>query len=291
VASNEEKSFVLDQYLKRAIENNVPDVEKISGEEVKKLEPNVSAHSALLVPTSGIFDPTALVQKVSALAINNGVQFITETKVVGLKPVNGGIELRIRYRDGKEDATLAKYVINAAGINAVLMARMVDPDIPVNEASIRGDSLKFYRTRRPELHLRGMNIYPTPIVINSPTGRHHTVGVHLTPTLDTVGSKTIVGNTVTVGPKLVQIHNFEDHKTPVPPPEAFLEETAFFPALSPQDLQFHQSGIQARLKDYPDFYIKRDRVCEQVIHLLGIDSPGLTSAPAIAQYVRNMIEK
>ena len=45
------------------------------------------------------------------------------------------------------------------------------------------------------------------------------------------------------------------------------------------------SGVQAGLDGYPDFYIDRDNNCSNVIHLIGIDSPGFTSAPAIAHYV------
>ncbi len=65
---------------------------------------------------------------------------------------------------------------------------------------------------------------------------------------------------------------------------------AFFPDLTASDLEFHQSGIQARLDGYHDFYIKPDRTSKQVIHLLGIDSPGLTAAPAIAKYVARLLK-
>jgi glycerol-3-phosphate dehydrogenase len=76
----------------------------------------------------------------------------------------------------------------------------------------------------------------------------------------------------------------------VPPPEAFLEKMAFFPDLTAVDLEYHQGGIQARLDGHHDFYIKPDRNSERVIHLLGIDSPGLTAAPAIGKYVANLLK-
>jgi glycerol-3-phosphate dehydrogenase len=60
--------------------------------------------------------------------------------------------------------------------------------------------------------------------------------------------------------------------------------------LTPNDLEYHQGGIQARLDGYHDFYIKPDRHTPHVIHLLGIDSPGLTAAPAIAKYVAGLLE-
>jgi L-2-hydroxyglutarate oxidase LhgO len=290
VAMDADQSRRLDKHLQLAKANRVPDVRKIGSDEIKRLEPNVRAHSALLVPTSGIIDPTALLHQVYASASNRGVNFMPETQVVDLELSNGPTMVSIRYRDGNEDRIRADIVINAAGVHAVDIARMIDPQIPIKPALIRGDSFKFYRNRRPELFLRGMNVYPTPIVVDSPTGRHLTVGVHLTPTFDMIDGEMIIGDTVTVGPKLLPVTHFEDYNsTPVPAPEVFLEDMDFFPELTAADLEYHQGGIQARLDGYHDFYIKPDRNTNRVIHLLGIDSPGLTAAPAIAKYVAEML--
>jgi L-2-hydroxyglutarate oxidase LhgO len=291
VANNEAESRILEKYLLQAEANGVLGVRKISADEVRKLEPNVFAHSALLIPTSGIVDPTALLRQVYASASNRGAIFMSETEVVDLEVSDIDVIIHIRYRDGQQDRIRANTVINAAGVHAVDIARMVDPQIPIKPALIRGDSYKFYRNRRPQLYLREMNVYPTPIVVDSPTGRHLTVGVHLTPTFDMIGGKISIGDTVTIGPKLIPVAHFEDYNsTPVPPPEPFLENMAFFPDLTAADLEFHQSGIQARLDGYHDFYIKSDRNTERIIHLLGIDSPGLTAAPAIAKYVGSLLK-
>ena len=289
VANDETESRKLDHYLQQAKLNRVPDVRKIGAAEIRQLEPNVKAHSALQVPTSGIVDPTALLHQVYASASNRGAQFMPETEIIDLELSNGDVLVHMRYRDGQTDRIQARTVINAAGIRAVDVARMLDPQIPIKAALIRGDSYKFYRSRRPQLLVKGMNVYPTPIIIDSPTGRHHTVGVHLTPTFDKRGGEFIIGDTVTVGPKLLPVADFDDYSTPPPPPEAFLENMAFFPDLKATDLEYHQGGIQARLDGYHDFYIKPDRHAPQVIHLLGIDSPGLTAAPAIAKFVAKLI--
>lgn len=290
VAMDEAESRTLDRYLQLAQANRVPDVRKIDSREVQRLEPNVRAHSALRVPTSGIIYPSALLQQVYASASNRGVNFMSETRVVGLELSNHQILVSIRYRDGKEDQFGAKTVINSAGVHAVDIARMTDPQIPIKPAFIRGDSFKFYRTRRSELFLGGMNVYPTPIIVDTPTGQHHTLGVHLTPTFDMHAGEMIVGDTVTVGPKLIAVSDIEDYnRTPVPPPEVFLKDMGYFPGLTIADLEFHQSGIQARLDGHHDFYIEPDRNTDRLIHLLGIDSPGLTAAPAIAKHVAGML--
>ena len=289
LAANEQDVAMLDFYLNRSRENDVPGIRIISGDEAREMEPNVRARSALLIPTAGIVELTSLVHQMHALADNQGAQFMPETEVVGLTPLRDGIEVRIRYRDGNEDTVAAKQVINAAGVNAVNVADMIDPAFPIRSALVRGDSLKFYRTRRPELYVRGMNIYPTPIVVETPTGRQYTVGVHLTPTFDRRGEEYVIGDTVTLGPKLVPVHHVDDYQTPVPSPEEFLDRLDFFPGLAPEDLEPHQSGVMARLNGYPDFYIQRDRVSPRVIHLVGVDSPGFTSAPAIAAHVAEMV--
>jgi L-2-hydroxyglutarate oxidase LhgO len=291
VANEEAESRILDRYLRQAITNGVPGVQIIGADEIRQLEPNVRAYSALLAPTSGIVDPTALLRQVYASASNRGANFMSETEVVDLKLSNEAVIVDIRYRDGRTDRIRANSVINAAGVHAVNIARMVDPKIPIKAALIRGDSYKFYRNRRAELFLRTMNVYPTPIVVDSPTGRHLTVGVHLTPTFDMIGGEISIGDTVIVGPKLIPVAHFEDYNsTPVSSPEAFLENMAFFPDLTAADLEYHHGGIQARLDGYHDFYIKPDRNSRRIIHLLGIDSPGLTAAPAIAKYIANLLK-
>jgi L-2-hydroxyglutarate oxidase LhgO len=290
VANDEAESHMLEKYFLQAKANSVPGVRKINADEVRQLEPNVCAYSALLIPTSGIVDPTALLRQVYASASNRGANFMSETEVVDLELSDGEVIVHIRYRDGHQDRIRANTVINAAGVHAVDIARMIDPQIPIKPALIRGDSYKFYRNRRPSLFLREMNVYPAPIVVDSPTGRHLTVGVHLTPTFDIIDGEISIGDTVTVGPKLIPVAHFEDYNnTPVSLPEAFLENMAFFPDLTAADLEYHQGGIQARLDGYHDFYIKSDRKTNRVIHLLGIDSPGLTAAPAIAKYVATIL--
>ncbi len=174
-------------------------------------------------------------------------------------------------------------------MDAVDAAKRLDPGFPLKPALVRGDSMKFYRTKRPELFLRGMNVYPVPLVIETPTGSQHTVGVHLTPTLDIIQDGFAVGNTVTIGPKLIPVAHPQDYNTPSPQPSEFLSSLEFFPGLKEVDLEPHQCGIQARLDGYPDFHIGYDKNCRNAVHLVGIDSPGLTAAPAIAGHVGRML--
>jgi L-2-hydroxyglutarate oxidase LhgO len=285
VAINEREENELNHYFLRALENGVPDVEMISGVRVREIEPNVVAASALYVPSSGIFEPTSLLRQVYFLASNQGVKFMTGTEVIKLALVKNRPRIQIRYRDGSTDWIEPKKIINAAGVNAVDVARMIDRDFPLKAALIRGDSMKFNRKSRKDLYLKGTNIYPTPKTVKTPFGLQRTVGVHLTPTFDYFDGHFAISDIVMLGPRLTPVRDSMDFQTAMPNPDLFIKDTNFFPSLKASDLSPNFGGIQARLDGYPDFFIARDKVCPDLIHLVGIDSPGFTSAPAIARYV------
>ena len=125
--------------------------------------------------------------------------------------------------------------------------------------------------------------------METPHGRHFTVGVHLTPTFGDLTYPPSLGTTVTVGPRLVPVADRDAWQGTPAPPEVFAERAqAYFPGLRTEDLVWHQAGLQARLKGYPDFVIRRDSRLPGVVHLLGIDSPGLTASLAIARRVSDL---
>ncbi|MCD4717299.1 MAG: NAD(P)/FAD-dependent oxidoreductase [Desulfobacterales bacterium] len=291
VAVSKKEEDILDLYLDRAGKNLVPGVKKIPGSEVRELEPNVIALSALFVPTTGIVEPTALVYRFHALASLAGVQFMTDTEVVGLEAEGDFIRLVIRYRDGHMDRVKARVVVNAAGVEADRMARLINPDSPYELDPVRGESYKFYAHKRPELGLSGMNVYPAPEAVITPNGSHFTVGVHLTPTFGDSSARPASGSTVTVGPGLVPVSDRDEWSGPPSSAKIFAERVnPFFPGLKKEDLMWHQAGMQSRLKGYPDFVIEADSVNPRFINLLGIDSPGLTSSLAISRRVGEMVE-
>jgi L-2-hydroxyglutarate oxidase LhgO len=291
VATSKDEEHVLDIYLDRSRQNLVPGVEKISGARAKRLEPNVRARSALLIPTAGIVEPTALVYRLYALASQKGVQFMTSTAVVGLEKDGDFIRMHIRYRDGKRDQLRAKFVINSGGVDADRLARLFNPLSPYELDPIRGESYKFYGHKRPELKLSGMNVYPTPEAVITSHGRHFTVGVHLTPTLGGGSFPPAIDSTVTVGPRLVPVEDRDAWSGPPVAAKVFAEKVRpFFPGVREADLMWHQAGLQARLKGHPDFIIAAESNQQNFINLLGIDSPGLTSCLAIARQVKEMVD-
>ncbi len=291
VATDQKEDEVLDFYLERARENGVARVEKISGSRVRSMEPNVKARSALLIPSTGIIDPVSFVYRLHTLALQNGVEFLTGTEVDQLEVYGDAIKMGVSYPDKKRDQVKAGLVINAGGIEADNLARLINPLLPYELDYVRGETYKFYGHKRPELRLAGMNVYPTPTAVVTPYGRHFTLGVHLTPTFESLSYPPTIGSTITVGPKLVPAESRKAWSGPSVKPEVFVEAVhSFFPGIRKEDLIWHQSGLQARLKKEPDFVIMQDPKAENFINLLGIDSPGLTAAPAIAGRVKAMVK-
>jgi len=291
VANSTDEEDVLDFYIDLAGKNGVPGVRKISGSEVKKLEPNVRARSALLVPSAGIVEPISLVYRLHTLASRGGVQFMTDTEITGIEAEKDFIRMTIRYRDGHTDQVQSRAVINAAGVDADRLAAIIDPDSPYELDPIRGESYKYYGHKRSELKVNGMNIYPTPESVTTPHGQHFTVGVHLTPTFEDLSYPPKVGSTVTVGPKLAFVKDRRDLSPPSLDPGIFAEKIrSFFPGIRAEDLIWHQMGLQARLKGYPDFVITAESARPNFINLLGIDSPGLTSCLAIARRTKEIVD-
>ena len=170
---------------------------------------------------------------------------------------------------------------------------MVNPDNPYDITPFRGEAVSFYAKESTSV---GMNIYPTPWGV-FPNGKKldapltefkrlfkkgeifRAVGVHLTPTLDKEGD---IGQMVTIGPAYTGNIKKDDYSHSVEPQYFFDAVSQFFPNLTLEDINLHQTGIQSRILGNSDFTIEREG---NMINLIGIDSPGLTASLAIAKYV------
>jgi len=307
VASDQREEEFLEDLMNTARENNVPDVKVISGKEVKALEENVNATSALYVPSSGIVEATNLVRKFQFLAESNGVSFVTGHKVVNIESKQDSFKIKTSSGQFEEEFE-TKYLINCAGLYSDEIAKMVNPKSSYVIDPQRGESAKFYKSRRNDVGLSGMNIYPVPCGYYKSTGKLANVtlsefkklenenkiakslGVHLTPTFDFIDNDYVVGNTVTIGPvKTIGIDK-EDYGHNLKEEIVYLNMIKnYFPNLKEDDIQLHQTGIMAVAKDHQDYIITHDSECPNCINLIGIDSPGLTSSLAIAQHVNKLM--
>ena len=245
-------------------------------------------------------------KKLQWLAEKGGAYFVTGSKVVGITPDN---KIGIAYElNSQLEHFEADIVINSAGLYSDEIARMINKNSPYVMEPVRGEAAKFYKTKRDELCMNGMNVYPAPYGYYNDTGKKadvtfgeftrlleegkvtKSIGVHLTPTFGSLEGEYAIGNTVTIGPTSTVNIGKEDYGNNLCPEDHYLANVErFFPRLRLDDITLHQAGIRAKLKGNHDFIIEQDPKYHNFINLLGIDSPGLTSSLAIARYVKEMI--
>ncbi len=289
VAANNQDQSELERLLRISHENRVPGIRMVSGDYVREREPNVVAQSALWVPSSGIVEAAAYVTKLKELSEKNGTNYLCNTKVEDIRPIDDGFEVTVTQGDDGYSFTTSK-IVNAAGLWSDQIAKMVSPDLPYTILPGRGEAAKF-TIDRPELEVR-RNVYPAPSLITKPDGStHRSVGVHLTPTFDYDGQDGFkLSNLVTVSPLFTE-NSFrfgkEDYRSGLARREDFLRAVqGYFPSLNLEDIALHQTGILAFLKGSKDFVIEQDPRYSGMINLVGIMSPGLTAALSIARTVR-----
>ncbi len=314
VATNPREAQYLDDVLRIASQNGVPGARMIDAADANKMEPNVKCTQALHVPSSGIVDPYILTQRLNYLASNDGkgANFVFGSKIVDIKPTDDKFVITVETPDGKAEEFEADNLINCAGLYSDEIAKMVNQDSPFVMNPVKGQAVKFYKTKQGLE--TGMNVYPAPHGFYMDTKDKaeipfdefqqllkegvvkKTVGVHLTPTFDLEGEEHVKGTTITVGPLLSPAKHKEDYAFDGDVQKFYDRVVSYFPNLKIDDVSPHQAGILAQvlkhngteLKPHSDFVIERDQKHPNCVNLVGIDSPGLTSSLAIAQYVGSM---
>ena len=281
VAVSKEEEAKLPQLLQTARDNGAKGVRIIQRDEVKLIEPNVEARAAILCPTSGIVDSHALMQHFAAAASSRGASLVCGSEVRAIKKTKSGFVVTAKERAGGETSLETRLLINCAGLGSGEVAAMAGIDM--DEAGYRIYYKKgiYFRPTRNLAKYPKMLIYPVP-----PSDA--TVGVHTTPDL---------GGGMRLGPHDVWTDSVE--YTVDESYRGLFYEAAkpFLPFLAAEDLQPDTAGIHP--KSYgpgapsKDFVIRHeaDRGLEGLIDLIGIESPGLTSSPAIGKMVARMVEE
>ncbi len=282
VALDREDVQTLEALREQGERNGVPGLEILDRTGLKRHEPAIEAVAALRSPSTGVFDVATWFRVVEGILYEKGAVVLKKTPVVGLSPRGDGV----RVETGSRGSVESRFVVNAAGLYADDVGNMLGNDFRVYP--VRGD---YFAVSGPGAdRVRGA-VYPTPGAIG--------LGIHLTKLWD---------GTLLVGPDARPVEDKEDYRSlPVLDgdgdldPEShdfvrfFSSASGFYPALRKEDFRLAHCGIRPALlapgeKGFRDFQILSDRNVPQVIHLVGIDSPGLTSAPAIARHVAGMLE-
>lgn len=267
IAFGEEDEKELNNLLERGRANGVPGLEIISGERAREMEPKLSddVTAALWAPTAGITCPYELTIAMSENARANGADILLRKRAVAIDYTND--EFTVKFEDGT--SVSAKYVVNAAGVYADEVARLIGDD-SFTISPRKGE----YMLLDKQALCVGTVIFQTP----SKLGK----GVLVSPTVD--------GN-IFAGPTAQDKVEKNDTQTT---PEGLAELKKFslksVPTLNLRQVITSFAGVRAQ-PSTGDFIIRPSDKNARFIHAAGICSPGLSSAPAIAEYVRGLIKE
>lgn len=306
IATDITEEEALEDLRLKAEKNGVENLSYISKRELKKLEPEVFATKALFSADSGIVSAHEFCHILYTKAIDNGSQFIFRTAVKNLDYTSTGwvvttdtvfdspTQTQLESAPSKnasrspmvgtkgETFTFkVKTVVNCAGLYADWIAALAGIDLEAAGYELhwtKGDYFALPPSWGKRLrHL----IYPVP------EKQARGLGVHVT--LD-------LGGQARLGPNVINIARLEDYTVDETSRLAFFTSARhFLPALQEEDLSPAMSGIRPKLsrpgEPQRDFVISEESRLglPGLINLIGIESPGLTSALAIGKYVRELV--
>lgn len=253
----------LQELYDRGVANGVEGLEILTYEQAKAMEPNLSANvcAALYCPSSGIICPFELTLGLAENAADNGVEFLFESGVTAITKEEDGYKL-----ETEKGAIKAKAVVNAAGIYADTIHDMVLP----HAFTILPRSGEYCLCDKTA----GGHVSKTIFQMPSKLGK----GILVTPTVH--------GNLL-LGPTASDIEDREFTATTREGLDFVLEKAA----LSVDNIPTRQiitsfSGLRAH-DDHGDFILEES--APGFFDAAGIESPGLTSAPAIGRYMAEMV--
>ena len=253
----------------------------LSRKEVRDMEPNVEAIAAIFSPSTGTIDSHALLRYLLNSAKENGAQIAYNSKVVGIEKLSDGY--RVTVEDASSPHTFkTEVLINCAGLHSDKVAQLAGIDITEAGYNLHYCKGEYFSVGNSKNRLIKMLIYPVP----QPSIEG--LGIHAT--LDIEGR-------MRLGPNTRYVSEI-DYKVDESQRESFYRSVkTFLPFIEYEDLEPDMAGIRPKLQgpgeSFRDFVIRHeyDRGLPGFINLIGIESPGLTSSPAIARYVERMINE
>jgi L-2-hydroxyglutarate oxidase LhgO len=272
VATNNDEAETLLNIYKKGVENGVTDLEILDKDDLKSHEPELYAQKAIFSPRTGILDSHSFMFSLLTDFEKNGGIISLNSEITSIK--NGNQEFAVSVNMEDDFEVTSKEIINCAGLNAQdvshLIPNLYKKNIPPRYLC-KGNYFG-YSTKIPFSKL----IYPVP----NKAG----LGIHLT--LDLSGHAKFGPDTEWIDDIDYTVNNNLRNKF-------YNSIKKYFPNVNEQCLTPDYSGIRPKLvqknEAASDFIIhtKKDHGIRGYLALYGIESPGLTSALAIADYIVN----
>jgi L-2-hydroxyglutarate oxidase LhgO len=235
---------------------------------VRAWEPHVHASCGIAIPDVSVIDSQAFVQSLKTESEAAGAEFAFGNRVIVIDEADGSYLVST----DRQQIRVA-CLINAAGLYADEMASLALRTDKYTIHPLRGE---YYEVVTPEKQcLVGRPVYPA--LPPGATGK----GIHVSPRPN---------GRLYIGPNEMLVQDKADYTSHKTPPGLFVEAVRkFLPALDERDLRWAYSGIRPRVmtdgRSKSDFIISVDREDPLLVDLIGIESPGLSAAMAIARHV------
>lgn len=268
-----EDRAVLERLIETGERNGCEGLRLIGEDEIRALEPNVPAKWAMLSPNTAIFNPFLYTIHLAEAAAQNGVTYLLEHEVTAIEKKDGAFSI-----SAGGETIVCGLLINAAGLFADKISAMAG-DARYTIYPCRGE---YYLLDKIPPGLLHRPVYPVP---RPGVGG---LGVHLTPTVD--------GNLL-VGPSAEYVSRREELATTADMLAALAKEAKdLLPALDMRLVIGAYAGVRAKLvpkgaANYGDFVVEESPLVENLVQLVGIESPGLTASLPIARMVEEIVKK
>lgn len=287
VAATPDEVPELERLLALGTANGVEDLRLIDAAELRRLEPQVAACAALHSPRTGIVDAEGAARAWARLAGEHGAQVLTAARVTALRPEAGAWTVGISPAGpGRHEGWThtSRIVVNAAGLWADRVAALAGIDVADRGWKLHLVKGNYFAVASAHHGRIGRLIYPVP-------PKHGTsLGVHVC--LD-------LGGQMKLGPDVEQLKadprdaGFDWRVDPARRDMFWEGAHRFLPWLKPDDLEPGMSGLRPKLvpAGFADFVVRREEGdLAGLINLVGIESPGLTSAAALAREVGRLVD-
>jgi L-2-hydroxyglutarate oxidase LhgO len=267
----------LTSLYERGLANDIPDLEVADAAKIKTLEPAITAHAALVSPSSGIVDSHSYMLALLGVIEDHGGALARHAAFLGATPLSGGgFEVRV---GGAEPMTLTtSQLILSAGLWSTQAGKLVEGLEPIHVPDVKFAKGNYftYGGKAPFSRL----IYPMPS-----TGG---LGIHLTPDMN---------GHARFGPDVQPVETLDYRVDESQKPAFVASIQSYWPQMDPDLLTPDYTGIRPKvgnaLKSFEDFRIldADTHGLDGLICLFGIDSPGLTSSFAIGEEVATRLNE
>ena len=265
LAFSDEDMNILESLKENGEKLGVEGLEILTREEALNIEPNLNKEivGVLNVKTSGIVSPYEMTIALAENAAENGVEFKLNSKVTNIEKISEGYKVTLNNKE----LVSGKLIINASGLEGAFLNNLVS--MSKREINpVKGEYCLFDK-------VAGAMINKTLFQVPNKLSK----GVLVTPTAE--------GNLL-VGPNAVEGKTLETSREGID--EILDKSKKSLEELPVARILNTFSGIRPKTKG-GDFIIEEVEDAKNFINVIGIDSPGLTAAPAIGVYVVNMIKE